>query len=146
MCAAYIFLRVCVCMCMCSRCCFLSTSLSSYVGSLNARHNYHCHISNPRPSVRFKLQSTSTLSSLFVPHSFCAGWCCFCFALWLRVSCAPRQFVVHFISLHLISQIPNRTAFAVVVTAARPHSPLISSSFISTMLIPRAARFSVRLE
>lgn len=58
-------------MCMCSRCAAVSylRLCHRYVRSLKARpndHYYHKHISNSRPSERFKLQFASALSCVYV--------------------------------------------------------------------------------
>lgn len=62
---------LCACVCMCSRCAAVSylRLCHRYVRSLKARpndHYYHKHISNSRPSERFKLQFASALSCVYV--------------------------------------------------------------------------------
>lgn len=114
--------------CVCSRCAAVSylRLCHRYVRSLKARpndHYYHKHISNSNPSESFKLQLASALSCIYV-------YICIYVCMQLTFSCRlllllllfifctlsfrtrrSRQFIVHFISLHLISRIPKRTTF-----------------------------------
>lgn len=155
MCSAYTttfdvceFVCVCECVCMCSRCAAVSylRLCHRYVRSLKARpndHYYHKHISNSRPSERFKLQFASALSCVYVCMYVCMQltFSCRLLFLFLLIFCTlsfrtrSRQFIVHFISLHLISQIPKRTTFYFPAIAVEPTSPSLSLSLSLSLFL-----------
>lgn len=135
---------VCVCVCVCARAALLFLIYVFVIGMF--AHSKRALTTTTTTStfpIRDPLSASSCSSHrlcracMYVCMRVCMQlmFSCRLLFLFLLIFCTlsfrtrSRQFIVHFISLHLISQIPKRTTFYFPAIAVEPTSPSLSLSF-----------------